>query len=113
MPFFYFCPAATDRIRMKRLLYLALGAVLLALGLGFAYKNAQVVALSYYFGLGWEGPLSLMLLTAFAFGAVLGVVTTLVVVLRLYRQLVQARREIREIEQEVRNLRALPIKDVL
>jgi putative membrane protein len=34
-------------------------------------------------------------------------------VIRMQRQLVQARKEVRQIEQEVMNLRALPIKDVI
>ncbi len=98
---------------MKRLLYFSLGIVVLVLGLGFAYKNAQVVSLRYYFDLNWEGPLSFMLLSAFSLGVVLGILASLVMVLRMYRQLVRARREVHEIEQEVRNLRALPIRDVL
>ncbi len=98
---------------MKRLLYFLLGIIVMFLGLSFAFKNAQVVALNYYFGLQWESPLSLMLLATLAVGVVLGFVASLGMVLRMQRQLVRARREIREIEQEVMNLRALPIKDVL
>lgn len=98
---------------MKRLLYFLLGVVAMFLGLSFAYKNSQVVALDYYFGLHWASPLSLMLLATLATGVVLGFVASLGMVLRMQRQLVRARREIREIEQEVMNLRALPIKDVL
>ena len=43
----------------------------------------------------------------------LGLLVGLSMYVRMQRQLVRARREIREIEQEVKNLRALPIKDVL
>jgi putative membrane protein len=98
---------------MKRVFYAFLALVILFLGLSFAYKNAQVVALEYYFGLHWESPLSLMLLTVFAFGALFGFLASLRMVIRAQRQLAQARREIRQIEQEVVNLRSLPIKDVL
>ncbi|MHB8257899.1 MAG: LapA family protein [Acidiferrobacterales bacterium] len=98
---------------MKRLLYFLLGVVTVFIGLSFAYKNSDVVALNYYFGLHWESPLSLMLLATLAIGIVLGFVASLGMVVRMQRQLVRARREIREIEQEVMNLRALPIKDVL
>ncbi len=98
---------------MKRLLYFVLGVVAMFLGLSFAYKNAQVVVLDYYFGLHWQSPLSLMLLATIAIGIVLGFVASLGMLVRMQRQLVRARREIREIEQEVMNLRALPIRDVL
>lgn len=98
---------------MKRAAYLVFGIVVLFLGLSFAYKNAQVVELHYYFGMSWASPLSLMLLTTFSLGVVAGFIASLRMVIRMQRQLVQARKEIRQIEQEVINLRSLPIKDVL
>jgi putative membrane protein len=98
---------------MKRFLYAFVAIVVLALGLGFAYKNAQPVSVDYYFGLHWEGPLSLLLLSSMTLGVLLGLLVGLGMHLRMQRQLARARREIREIEQEVQNLRALPIKDVL
>ncbi len=98
---------------MKRFLYAFVAIVMLALGLGFAYKNAQIVNVDYYFGLHWEGSLSLLLLSTMTLGVLLGLVVGLGMYVRMQRQLVRARREIREIEQEVQNLRALPIKDVL
>lgn len=98
---------------MKRFLYSLLLFLVLILGLSFAYKNAQIVTLNYYFGIHWESPLSLMLLTALALGMVMGVLASLGMLMRMQRQLVRARREIRDFEQEVMNLRALPIRDVL
>ena len=98
---------------MKRFLYAFVAIVMLAFGLGFAYKNAQIVNVDYYFGLHWDGPLSLLLLSAMTLGVVLGLLVGLGMYVRMQRQLVRARREIREIEQEVQNLRALPIKDIL
>ncbi len=98
---------------MKRFLYAFVAIVVLVLGLGFAYKNAQIVNVDYYFGLHWEGSLSLLLLSTMTLGVLLGLMVGLGMYVRMQRQLVRARREIREIEQEVQNLRALPIKDVL
>ena len=98
---------------MKRVFYLLLAIIVLLLGLGFAYKNSQVVDLSYYFGWHWSSPLSLMLLATFALGVLAGFLASLRMVIRMQRQLVQARKEIHQIEQEVINLRSLPIKDVL
>lgn len=98
---------------MKRFFYLILMIIVLFLGLSFAYKNAQLVELNYYFNLRWVTPLSLMLLTTFSVGVAVGFLASLRMVIGMQRQLVQSRKEIRQIEQEVINLRSLPIKDVL
>lgn len=98
---------------MKRLFYVVLGIAVLLFGLGFAYKNPQVVEFNYYFGLHWEAPLAQMLLVTFVVGAGVGILASLRMVIGMQRQLVLARREIRQMEQEVINLRSLPIKDVL
>ncbi len=98
---------------MKRVFYTVVAIVILLIGIAFAYQNRQLVELNYYFGLKWNGPLSLALLSAFAIGVVAGYIASLRMVVRMQRQLVQARKEIRQIEQEVINLRSLPIKDVI
>ncbi len=98
---------------MKRFLYFFVAIIMLIIGLGFAYKNAQIVNVDYYFGLHWEGPLSLLLLSTLTLGSLLGLMAGLGMYVRIQRQLVRARREIRAMEQEVQSLRALPIKDVL
>lgn len=98
---------------MKRIIYTILAVLVLLIGIAFAIQNRQVIELNYYFGLKWSGPLSLALLTSLAIGVVAGYLASLRMVVRMQRQLVQARKEIRQIEQEVINLRALPIKDVI
>jgi len=98
---------------MKWLFYGILALIVLVFGMGFVTKNAEPVTLVYYFGLDWKAPLAVMLLIILSIGVVLGLMASLGVVLRMQRRLVKARREIREIEQEVKNLRSLPIKDVL
>lgn len=98
---------------MKRFFYLLLAIIVLFLGLSFAYKNATIVNLNYYLGVHWASPLSFMLLVAFSLGVLFGFFASLGMVIRLQRQLSQARKEIRQIEHEVINLRSLPIKDVL
>lgn len=98
---------------MKRIVYVVMGVLLFLLGISFAYKNAEVVELRYYFGLSWATPLAVMVLVAFALGVGAGFLASLRMVVQMQRQLVQARKEVRQIEQEVINLRSLPIKDVL
>lgn len=98
---------------MKRLFYIILTAFTFFIGLTFAFQNKQSVELGYYFGLQWHGPLSLMLILALAIGVGIGYLVTLQMVMRVRRELAQARKEIKQVEQEVENLRALPIKDVI
>ncbi len=98
---------------MKRIIYTILAILILLIGIAFAIQNRQMVELNYYFGLKWSGPLSLALLSSLAIGVLAGYLASLRMVVRMQRQLVQTRKEIRQIEQEVINLRALPIKDVI
>ena len=98
---------------MKRVLYVVIAIVVIFFGITFAFHNRQNVELSYYFGISWSGPLVLALLAAVAFGVAVGFLASLRTLLRLQRQLVASRKEVRQVEQEVQNLRALPIKDVI
>jgi putative membrane protein len=98
---------------MKRLLYGILVLAVLLLGVTFTTKNAQVVELNYYFGIHWVTPLSFMILTILTIGIALGLLASLAMQARMQRQLLQARRDNRKLEQEINNLRALPIRDVL
>ena len=98
---------------MKRLFYVVLAILVVLIGIAFAIQNKQIVEVNYYFGLKWSGPLSLVLLTVFTLGVIIGYIESLRMVVRMQRQLVLARKEVRQIEQEVINLRALPIKDVI
>ena len=97
---------------MKRIVYGVLALVIILIGVTFTTKNAQIVELSYYFGIHWETPLSFMLLTTFSVGIVFGLLASLAMQARMQRQLLQVRRENRQLETEVNNLRSLPIRDV-
>jgi len=98
---------------MKRVLYVVVAIVVIFFGITFAFHNRQNVDVNYYFGISWNGPLALALLTALAVGVSVGFLASLRTLLRLQRQLVACRKEVRQVEQEVQNLRALPIKDVI
>ena len=98
---------------MKRYFYIFIALIAVFVGLTFALKNNQIVDLIYYFGLHWTAPLSMMLLVSFALGAVCGYLANLTTLRRVRRTLAKARKDIRQVEQEVVNLRSLPIKDVV
>lgn len=98
---------------MKRFIYSLIAAVVLFLGFTLTFQNRHSVDLNYYFGLHWNGPLAWILFLTFTLGIIVGFLAGLRMLVRMQRQLVQARKEIRRAEQEVVNLRALPIKDVI
>lgn len=96
---------------MKRLLYGLLALFVLLVGVTFTYKNAQVVELNYYFGIHWQTPLSFLVITTLTLGTALGFLASLGMLAHMQRQITQMRRDTRQLEQEVHNLRALPIRD--
>ena len=98
---------------MKRVLYGSLAIIVILIGLGFAYKNAADVTVRYYGGLAWRAPLALVLVAVLVMGIILGFLAGMNRLVRVRRQLAVARKQVRQMEQEVANLRALPIKDVL
>ena len=70
--------------------------VLLFLGMFmFARKNDDLVALHLFPGLTWEAPLVLVLLAAFALGALLGVLACLSRWVRQHREILRLKRELR------------------
>ncbi len=98
---------------MKRILYGSIAVLVVFIGLGFAYKNATDVTVRYYGGLAWQAPLALVMVAVLVMGIVLGFLAGVNRLVRVRRQLAVARKQVRQMEQEVANLRALPIKDVL
>lgn len=95
---------------MKHILIFVISVLAVALGLSFAVINADDVQLKYYFGT-LTAPLSLVVVTALAVGALLGVLASLGMVLGQKRQMAKLRRAMKLTEKEVSNLRALPLKD--
>lgn len=98
---------------MKRIAYWIAAAIIFVFGVSFALRNQVEVAIDYYMGLHWQAPLYLVLLSVFVIGIIAGYLASLRMVLHMQHQMVQARKEVRQMEQEINNLRALPIKDVI
>lgn len=95
---------------MKRLFLLILFFILFALGISFAVHNAEPAQLNYYFGT-MNAPLSLIVVCALAVGALLGVVTSVVLVFGQRRKVSRLQRKLTMCEQELRNLRQIPLRD--
>lgn len=84
--------------------------LLAAIGLSFAILNAQPVALNYYLGT-ITFPLSLLLIETLVLGAFLGLLASAVILIKVKNENRQLRRRIKNVEHELENLRALPLKD--
>lgn len=95
---------------MVRLVYIIFSLVLLVIGILFAVLNADPVTLHYYFG-DKNFPLSLILIIAIIIGAILGIIASSGIVIKLKRENSKLRKLSELSEKELKNLRTLPIKD--
>jgi len=93
----------------RLLMLLAVLAVGL-LGLLFHTQNSHPVVFNYYVG-SIELPLSLLSVILLLAGALLGIASSWVMLLRLKRENRRLRRQLAASAKEVENLRAIPIKD--
>jgi putative membrane protein len=83
---------------------------LILLGSAFTVMNMESIHIDYYFG-ERDIPLPLLLIATLGVGALLGVLASLGSYLRLKHQNAELRRKISLAQEELKNLRAIPIKD--
>jgi len=83
---------------------------LVILGLFFGNINADSVTLDYYWGQ-IHAPLSVALVLSLLCGAIMGMLASLTVLIRLRHQIKRLKKEIRTAEKEVVNLRSIPLKE--
>ncbi len=84
--------------------------ILVVFGLSFAILNAEPVSLNYYFGYR-DIPLSLVVVLSLAVGAVIGVLVSMGMILRLKQQLGGLRRKLLAAEKHADHLHILPAKE--
>jgi putative membrane protein len=84
--------------------------LIMLLGAVFTVLNADLVEINYYLGRR-ELPLSLILTIALGLGVLLGVLAGMGRVLALKRELNSLKRRSQMVNEEVNNLRALPLKE--
>ena len=84
--------------------------IVFVLALAFTVVNADAVTLNYYLGQ-LELPLSVIIIGAFALGAIVGILATLGRVMRLRREVNRLQRSERIAQQELTNLRSLPARE--
>jgi putative membrane protein len=98
---------------MRPIIYFLIALPLVFLAATFSVKNSHIVTVSYYYGVEWLVPLSVLLFVVFVFGICVGYLASLKTVIRIQRQASAAKNEARQAEQEVSNLRSLPLKDAV
>ena len=95
---------------MSRIVQLIIAFVVLLFGLAFHLKNNQLIELNYYVG-AFELPFSLVAVLVLIIGAVLGVLASLPIIIKLKQQKLRLEKQIKNSEKEINNLRVMPVKD--
>lgn len=95
---------------MKSLVSFVLLLAIVIFGLSFAAINSDPVTVNYYIGT-IEMPLALVLAAVFGAGALFGVLVCVGPIMRRSREASRLRKKADVAEREVRNLRALPLKE--
>ena len=95
---------------MWRLLSLIIVLVVMALGFAFHLRNGEFFEVDYYLGVVGL-PFSLWMFLALSIGALLGILASLPLVIRYRRDSARLSRRLRMNEQELKNLRVVPMKD--
>lgn len=95
---------------MSRIAKLIIVFVILLSGLAFHLKNNQMIELNYYVGV-LDMPLSWLVVIMLFIGAMLGVLASLPMIIKLKQQKFKLERQIKSSEKEINNLRVMPVKD--
>ena len=95
---------------MGRLIGFLFLVALVVIGLSFAVLNSQPVSLNYYLGYR-DIPLSMIVVLSLAAGAVIGVLVSVGMIVKLRAQLAQVRRKLRQVAKDADQLQVLPAKE--
>ena len=97
---------------MYRLLKVCFVIVIIFFGLIFHLKNDQLVELNYYVNT-VPVSFSLVIVLTLCVGAILGVLASLPVLLKLKHENAKLVRQVKMTEKEINNLRVIPVRDKL
>ncbi len=97
---------------MSRVLKLFLILVVFLAGLAFHLRNDQFVQLDYYVDV-INIPFSLWVVLTLGLGALLGILVSLPMILKLKRENTRLLKRVKISEKEINNLRTIPVKDSL
>ncbi len=95
---------------MFKLIYFLMLLGVALFGAAFASINADKVPIDYYFGI-IELPLGVLMLAMVGMGIIVGAMACTSMLIRLKHENSSLRRKASTTDQEVRNLRTIPVKD--
>ncbi len=95
---------------MSRIVKLIIVFVIILSGLAFHLKNNQFIELNYYAGT-LNMPLSWLVVLVLLIGALLGILASLPMIIKLKQQKLKLEKQIKNSEKEITNLRVMPVKD--
>jgi len=95
---------------MLRIIKFCFLLFIILIGLAFHLRNKQFIELDYYLGI-IELPFSFLIVVSICIGAGIGVLATVPSLVRLKRDNTRLNRQITVSEQEINNLRVIPVKD--
>ena len=95
---------------MARLVSAFIILLVLLVVLFFTTLNDTSVTVNYYFA-DIQAPLALVIILALVAGAILGLISSMFVIIAARHEASKLRRDMKHAEQELINLRSLPIKD--
>ncbi len=84
--------------------------VIVLFGVTFAALNSDTVVIDYYLGKS-SLPLSLLLVSSFASGCLIGMIAALGLLIRSKMKAHRLRQRLNVAEKEIENLRAIPLQD--
>ncbi len=84
--------------------------VIVAIGLAFHSNNTELVTINYYLGQ-TELSISFLVIGSILIGAILGFLTSFGIILPLRRERSKLKKSVKTAEQEVSNLRSIPLQD--
>lgn len=84
--------------------------IVIIIGVTFASLNAHTVVVDYYAGNSTLS-LPLLLLITLVLGAILGILAMIPIMLKNKQATRRLKHKVKQIEQEVNNLRSIPIKE--
>lgn len=94
---------------MRIISYVLLILVIIT-GITFAVLNPDLVPINYYLGQKTM-PLSILLVIDFVLGSLLGLLVSMGILVKLKIKNYQLRQQLKHSEQEIDNLRAIPLQD--
>lgn len=95
---------------MFRLIGSLLILLVIILFVFFTSRNPGDIQIDYYLGVA-SVPVAVLIISSLFIGSVVGVLISLGLILKTKRNMAKLRRQMKATEEEVNNLRTLPIKD--